>query len=59
MLGWHTQAALEVDAVLLSANCCDPWCRRAVRVSMGCVRTKLFSTEFSTLEEHSKVFSKV
>tara|TARA_B110000091_G_C13731595_1_gene439312 strand:+ start:350 stop:1243 length:894 start_codon:yes stop_codon:yes gene_type:complete len=27
--------ALEIDAVLLSERCCDPWLRRAVRVSMG------------------------
>jgi tRNA G18 (ribose-2'-O)-methylase SpoU len=31
----RTANALEVDAVLLSDNCCDPWSRRSVRVSMG------------------------
>ena len=30
-------AALGIDAVLLTADCCDPLCRRAVRVSMGTV----------------------
>ena len=30
-------AALGMDAVLLSPTCCDPLCRRAVRVSMGTV----------------------
>lgn len=30
-------AALGMDGVLLSPNCCDPLCRRAVRVSMGTV----------------------
>lgn len=30
-------AAMGVDAVLLSPSCCDPLCRRAVRVSMGTV----------------------
>ena len=30
-------AALGMDAVLLSPSCCDPLCRRAVRVSMGTV----------------------
>ena len=30
-------AALSVDAVLLTPSCCDPLCRRAVRVSMGTV----------------------
>ena len=30
-------AGLGIDAVLLSPECCDPLCRRAVRVSMGTV----------------------
>lgn len=30
-------AALNVDALLLTPTCCDPFCRRAVRVSMGTV----------------------
>ena len=30
-------AALGMDGVLLSPSCCDPLCRRAVRVSMGTV----------------------
>ena len=30
-------AALGMDTVLLSPSCCDPLCRRAVRVSMGTV----------------------
>ena len=30
-------AALGADAVLLSPDCCDPLCRRSVRVSMGAV----------------------
>ena len=33
----RSAAALGVDAVLLSPGCCDPLCRRAVRVSMGAV----------------------
>ena len=33
----RSAAALGVDAVLLSPGCCDPLCRRAVRVSMGTV----------------------
>jgi tRNA G18 (ribose-2'-O)-methylase SpoU len=32
----RTAAALQVDAVLLSDDCCDAWYRRSVRVSMGC-----------------------
>ena len=30
-------AALGVDAILATPTCCDPFCRRAVRVSMGTV----------------------
>ena len=30
-------AALNLDAVLVTPSCCDPLCRRAVRVSMGTV----------------------
>lgn len=33
----RSAAALGVDAVLLTPSCCDPLCRRAVRVSMGAV----------------------
>ncbi len=34
---FRTAAALGLDAVLLSPDCCDPFCRRAVRVGMGAV----------------------
>lgn len=34
---FRSAAALNVDAVLLTPSCCDPLCRRAVRVSMGAV----------------------
>lgn len=34
---FRSAAALGVDAVLLTPSCCDPLCRRAVRVSMGTV----------------------
>ncbi len=34
---FRSAAALNVDAVLISPTCCDPLCRRAVRVSMGTV----------------------
>ena len=33
----RSAAALHMDGVLLSPNCCDPLHRRAVRVSMGTV----------------------
>ncbi len=34
---FRSAAGLGVDAVLLTPTCCDPLCRRAVRVSMGTV----------------------
>ena len=34
---FRSAAALGIDAVLISPTCCDPLCRRAVRVSMGTV----------------------
>ena len=34
---FRSAAALQVDAVLVTPTCCDPLCRRAVRVSMGTV----------------------
>lgn len=42
-------AALGMDAVLLSPSCCDPLCRRAVRVSMGTV----FQVPWATLGDSS------
>lgn len=32
---FRSAAALGMDAVLVTPSCCDPLCRRAVRVSMG------------------------
>lgn len=32
---FRSAAGLGIDAVLLTPECCDPLCRRAVRVSMG------------------------
>ena len=34
---FRSAAALGIDGVLLTNSCCDPLCRRAVRVSMGTV----------------------
>lgn len=34
---FRSAAALGVDAILTTPSCCDPLCRRAVRVSMGTV----------------------
>ncbi len=37
-------AGLGIDAVLLTPECCDPLCRRSVRVSMGTVLMVPFAT---------------
>lgn len=34
---FRSAAAMHIDAVLVTPTCCDPLCRRAVRVSMGTV----------------------
>lgn len=34
---FRSAAAMGMDGILLSTTCCDPLCRRAVRVSMGTV----------------------
>ena len=34
---FRSAAALGMDAVLVTPDCCDPLCRRSVRVSMGTV----------------------
>lgn len=34
---FRAAAALGIDAVLVTPTCCDPLCRRAVRVSMGTI----------------------
>ena len=44
---FRSAAALGVDAVLVTSTCCDPLCRRAVRVSMGTV----FQVPFTTIGE--------
>ena len=34
---FRSAAALGIDGVVLTSTCCDPLCRRAIRVSMGTV----------------------
>lgn len=34
---FRSAAAFDIDAVLITPTCCDPLCRRAVRVSMGTI----------------------
>ncbi len=36
---FRSASALGIDAVLVTPTCCDPLCRRAIRVSMGTVFT--------------------
>lgn len=44
---FRSAAALGIDAVLVTPTCCDPLCRRAVRVSMGTV----FQVPFTRIGE--------
>ena len=45
---FRSAAALGMDAVLITPTCCDPLCRRAVRVSMGTV----FQVPWTRIGEH-------
>lgn len=45
---FRSAAALGMEAVLVTPTCCDPLCRRAVRVSMGTV----FQVPFTRIGEH-------
>ncbi len=47
---FRSAAALGIDAVLITPTCCDPLCRRAVRVSMGTV----FSVPFARIGKTAK-----
>lgn len=47
---FRSAAALGVDAILATPTCCDPFCRRAVRVSMGTV----FQVPWTYLGEETK-----
>ena len=48
---FRSAAALGIDAVLITPTCCDPYCRRAVRVSMGTVFQVPFATVGETKED--------
>lgn len=48
---FRSAAALHIDAVLATPTCCDPLCRRAVRVSMGTVFQVPWTRIGSTAEE--------
>ena len=45
---FRSAAALGIDAVLVTPTCCDPLCRRAIRVSMGTV----FQVPFAKIGEN-------
>ena len=45
---FRSAAALGMDAVLITPTCCNPLCRRAVRVSMGTV----FQVPWTRIGEH-------
>lgn len=47
---FRSAAALNIDAVLITPTCCDPLCRRAVRVSMGTV----FQVPWTKIGENHK-----
>ena len=46
---FRSAAGLGIDGLLLSRTCCDPLCRRAVRVSMGTV----FQIPWAFLDENT------
>ncbi len=51
---FRSAAALGMDAVLVTPTCCDPLCRRAVRVSMGTV----FRVPFAKIGENKEDWPK-
>lgn len=51
---FRSAAALGIDAVLITPSCCDPLCRRSVRVSMGTVLLMPWSRICYTPEEWHK-----
>ena len=52
---FRSAAALNIDAVLVTPACCDPLCRRAVRVSMGTVFQVPFATVCETEEQWREI----
>lgn len=48
---FRSAAALGMDAVLVTHNSCDPWNRRAIRVSMGSV----FLVPWTWLDDYSQL----
>ena len=50
---FRSAAALDIDAVLVMDSCCDPLCRRSVRVSMGTI----FQIPWTRMENDLAVLS--
>ena len=48
---FRSAAALGIDAVLVTRSSCDPWNRRAIRVSMG----SLFLVPWTWLDDYSQL----
>ena len=48
---FRSAAALGMDAVLVTPTCCDPFCRRAIRVSMGTVFLVPFTRIGETVDD--------
>lgn len=46
---FRSAAALNIDGILVMKSCCDPLCRRSVRVSMGTI----FQVPWTIMEESS------
>ena len=46
---FRSAAAFAIDAVLITPSCCDPLCRRALRVSMGTV----LQVPYTVIGEHA------
>ena len=56
---FRSAAALGVDAVLVTPTCCDPLCRRALRVSMGTVLQVPWTRIGSTKEDWPRDVSRL
>ena len=54
---FRSAAALNMDAVLITPDCCDPLCRRAARVSMGTALQVPFATIGDTPDWQEKGFA--
>ena len=52
---FRSAAALDVDAVLITPTCCDPLCRRALRVSMGTILQVPWTKIGESAEEWPKI----